>query len=66
MWCLPGGFLEIDESIEGRSARAGRETGIWGKAAGWLTSFHSGALHYGAILLFGYTVTMTGERSGRL
>ena len=61
MWCLPGGFLEIDESIEGAVLRElEEETGILGEISGLVDFFSQRSPHYGAILLFGYTVTMTG------
>jgi ADP-ribose pyrophosphatase YjhB (NUDIX family) len=61
MWCLPGGFLEIDESIEGAVLRElEEETGIRGEIGGLVDFFSQRSPHYGAILLFGYTVTMTG------
>ena len=59
MWCLPGGFLEIDESVEGAVLRElEEETGIRGEISGLVDFFSQRSPHYGAILLFGYTVTM--------
>jgi ADP-ribose pyrophosphatase YjhB (NUDIX family) len=61
MWCLPGGFIEIDESIEEAVLRElEEETGIRGKIDGLIDFFSQQSPHYGAILLFGYTVTMVG------
>ncbi len=61
MWCLPGGFLEIDESIEEAVLRElEEETGVQGEISGLVDFFSQRSPHYGAILLFGYTVTMTG------
>ncbi len=61
MWCLPGGFLEIDESIEAAVLRElEEETGIQGVIGGLVDFFSQRSPHYGAILLFGYTVTMVG------
>ena len=61
MWCLPGGFLEIDESIEEAVLRElEEETGIQGEIGRLVDFFSQRSPHYGAILLFGYTVMMVG------
>jgi len=60
-WCLPGGFIEIDESIEEAVLRElEEETGIKGEIEGLIDFFSQKGLHYRAILIFGYKVTMLG------
>jgi ADP-ribose pyrophosphatase YjhB (NUDIX family) len=60
-WCLPGGFVEIDESIEGAVLRElEEETGIKGEIGRLVDFFSQQGPHYGAIVLFGYLVTMIG------
>lgn len=60
-WCLPGGFIEVDESIEGAVLRElEEETGITGEVGRLIDFFSQQSPHYGAILLFGYLVTATG------
>ena len=60
-WCLPGGFIEIDESIEeGVLRELEEETGIKGEIGRLVDFFSQKSPHYGAILLFGYLVTIRG------
>ena len=60
-WCLPGGFIEIDESIEEAVLRElEEETGIKGEIEGLIDFFSQKGLHYRAILIFGYKVKMLG------
>jgi ADP-ribose pyrophosphatase YjhB (NUDIX family) len=60
-WCLPGGFIEIDESIEEAVLRELKEeTGIEGKIGKLVDFFSQRSPLYGALLIFGYRVTMLG------
>ena len=60
-WCLPGGFIEIDESIEEAVLRELREeTGIEGTIKGLVDFFSQRSSLYGALLIFGYSVTIHG------
>lgn len=60
-WCLPGGFLEIDESIEEAVLRElEEETGIKGEIEGLIDFFSQKSRHYRAILIFGYKVKILG------
>jgi len=50
-WCLPGGFIEIDESIEEAALRElEEETGIKGEIDGLIDFFSQKGRHYRAIL----------------
>ncbi len=60
-WCLPGGFIEIDESIEEAALRElEEETGIKGEIDGLIDFFSQKGRHYRAILIFGYKVKILG------
>jgi ADP-ribose pyrophosphatase YjhB (NUDIX family) len=60
-WCLPGGFIEIDESIEEAVLRELKEeTGIEGEIGKLVDFFSQRSPLYGALLIFGYRVTMLG------
>ena len=60
-WCLPGGFIEIDESIEEAVLRELREeTGVEGKIGQLVDFFSQRSPLYGALLIFGYRVTLLG------
>ena len=62
-WCLPGGFIEIDESIEEAVLRELREeTGIEGNIGKLIDFFSQRSPLYGALLIFGYRVTMLGGK----
>ena len=62
-WCLPGGFIEIDESIEEAVLRElEEETGLKGEIEGLVDFFSQKGRYYGAILIFGYSVKiLSGE-----
>ena len=62
-WCLPGGFIEIGESIEEAVLRElEEETGIKGEIVSLVDFFSQKSQYYGAILIFGYRVRMlSGE-----
>jgi len=60
-WCLPGGFIEIDESIEEAVLRElEEETGLRGEINGLVDFFSQRSEHYGAIIIFGYRVKILG------
>ena len=60
-WCLPGGFIEISESIEEAVLRElEEETGLKGEIGGLVDFFSQGSQHYGAILIFGYRAKILG------
>ena len=60
-WCLPGGFIEIDESIEEAVLRELKEeTGIEGEIRKLVDFFSQRSPLYGALLIFGYQVTLLG------
>jgi len=60
-WCLPGGFIEIDESIEEAVLRElEEETGLQGEIEGLIDFFSQKGRYYGAILIFGYSVKILG------
>ena len=62
-WCLPGGFIEIDESIEEAVLRELKEeTGIEGEIGKLVDFFSQRSPLYGALLIFGYRVTMLGGK----
>ncbi|MBW1838554.1 MAG: NUDIX hydrolase [Deltaproteobacteria bacterium] len=60
-WCLPGGFIEVDESIEEAAVRElEEETGIKGEIEGLVDFFSQRSQDYRAILIFGYRVKILG------
>ena len=60
-WCLPGGFIEIDESIEEAVLRELREeTGVEGEIGQLVDFFSQRSPLHGALLIFGYRVTLLG------
>ena len=60
-WCLPGGFIEVDESVEEAVLRElEEETGIKGEIEGLIDFFSQKGRYYSAILIFGYKVKILG------
>ena len=62
-WCLPGGFIETDESIEEAALRElEEETGIKGTVVSLVDFFSQRSPHHGTLIIFGYRVKIvSGE-----
>jgi 8-oxo-dGTP diphosphatase len=62
-WCLPGGFVELDESpSEGVLRELHEETGLRGKVDQLIEAVYEDSPFYGPLIIIGYGVTPQGGR----
>ena len=60
-WCLPGGFVEIGESMPEASLRELKEeTGLDGQIKSFVGVFCQDSRFYGGVIIFGYRVEIIG------
>jgi 8-oxo-dGTP diphosphatase len=62
-WCLPGGFVEIDESpSEGVLRELQEETGLRGEVDQLIDAVYEDSPFYGPLIIIGYGITPHGGR----
>jgi 8-oxo-dGTP diphosphatase len=60
-WCLPGGFVEMDESpSEGILRELHEETGLRGKVDQLIDAVYEDSPFYGPLIIIGYQITPQG------
>lgn len=60
-WCLPGGFVEIDESpATGVVRELAEETGLIGKVEGLIDCVYEESPFYGPLIIIGYQLSSHG------
>ena len=62
-WCLPGGFVEMDESpSEGVLRELHEETGLRGRVDRLIDAVYEDSSFYGPLIIIGYQITPQGGR----
>ena len=62
-WCLPGGFIEMGETMEEAALRElEEETGLAGTVRSFVGCYSHESRFYGSIIIFGYRVDVVDGR----